>query len=223
MIEKNMYAAVIAGIQMPARIHKLPIDARGFPIPWFVLWVDGAPDFRVIRPGGVTEAIRRRVCWVCGEPLGRHLAFVIGPMCSVNRVSSEPPLHRECAEFSVRACPFLVRPRMRRNTVDLPVLKDIDFDIDPNAIDHNPGAAAIWMTRSFQPFRGKGASNTLLRIGPADEILWFKAGRPATRSEVEAAFDKGLPFLRTMAQRDGLAAETEKAISDARKRLLPAS
>ena len=59
------------------------------------------------------------------------------------------------------------------------------------------------------------------RIGPPDEILWFAQGRPATRAEVGADFDKGLPLLREMAQRDGLAAETERQIERARERFLP--
>lgn len=31
------------------------------------------------------------------------MTFVVGPMCELNRISGEPPSHRECAEFSA-AC-----------------------------------------------------------------------------------------------------------------------
>jgi hypothetical protein len=30
-------------------------------------------------------------------------------------MSAEPPSHRECAEYAVRACPFLTRPLAVRN------------------------------------------------------------------------------------------------------------
>jgi hypothetical protein len=100
---------------VPERIAKLPRDDRGYPVPWFVAWVDGRPDFRVIEGGRIFEALKERRCWVCGEKLGRYLAFVIGPMCAINRITSEPPSHRDCALFAARACPFLTMPRMKRN------------------------------------------------------------------------------------------------------------
>src|SRR3981189_2409882 len=115
--------ASIRHIPMPDRFKKLPISDKGFPIPYFVGELDGRRDFRVIRPDAIAACFNKRLCWLCGEKLGQYLAFVIGPMCSVNRVSSEPPSHRECAEYAVRACPFLSRPKMRRNEEGLPELE----------------------------------------------------------------------------------------------------
>ena len=101
------------GIEMPSRIARLPTD-RGFPVPWFVAWIDGKPDFRVIAPGRVAEAVNKGKCWVCGGTLFGTRAYVVGPMCAVNRTSAEPPSHRDCARYSAKACPFLSRPTMRR-------------------------------------------------------------------------------------------------------------
>jgi len=105
---------------LPPRIARLARDRRGFPVPWFVATIDGEPDFRVVDTPKLAVAIRQHRCWVCGEQLGVHLAFPIGPTCVANRVTAEPPVHRECAEFSARACPFLTKPRMRRNAQGLP-------------------------------------------------------------------------------------------------------
>ena len=58
--------------------------------------------------------MREKRCWVCGDPLGVHLTFPIGPMCALNRTISEPPSHHECASWSARNCPFLSRPHMVR-------------------------------------------------------------------------------------------------------------
>jgi hypothetical protein len=77
---------------LPERIKQLPIDERGYPIPWFVDWVDGKPEFRAMDGRKLVRAIKERLCWVCGQPLGVNLAFVAGPMCGINRVSSRTPV-----------------------------------------------------------------------------------------------------------------------------------
>ena len=33
---------------LPARLHFLPVDERGYPVPWFVAWRDGKPEFRAM-------------------------------------------------------------------------------------------------------------------------------------------------------------------------------
>jgi hypothetical protein len=100
---------------IPTRIAKLPKDRRGYFIPWFVAIVNGEPDFRIADGAKITEAIKYRKCWVCGERLGVHFSFLVGSMCTVNRVSSEPPMHVGCAEYSVRTCPFMLNPKQKRN------------------------------------------------------------------------------------------------------------
>jgi hypothetical protein len=196
MWDKSAYNASIRDIDMPDRIKKMPVSPRGFPVPWFVAFIDGVPDFRVIRENGVATAHRRKICWVCGEPMGVMKAMSLGPMCVVNRVISEPPSHRACAIYSCLACPFLSNPRMRRNSVDLPDAKQ-----DPSGvhIERNPGAMAVWITRNYRPFEtngdGVGNAGVLFTFGDPEEILWFANGRPATRAEIMASIDSGFPLL----------------------------
>jgi hypothetical protein len=210
--------AAIRQIPMPDRFKKLPISDKGFPTPSFVGEHDGKRDFRVIDPRHFAACINKRICWLCGEPLGRYLCFVIGPMCSINRVSSEPPSHRECAEYAVRACPFLSRPNMRRNEEGLP---DLTESAAGNPIAHNPGATLVWITKSYKPFRVP--NGILFEIGDPVEILWVKEGRRATRAEIDAAIAKGLPLLREQASAEGPDAirELDNYIKRAEK-LLPA-
>lgn len=191
--------------ERPARITSLPLDERGFPIPWFVAMVDGKPDFRVIRPGGVVIALHKQLCWLCGGQMGTYKAFVVGPMCGVNRVSSEPPLHLECAKYAATACPFLTRPLAVRRERDLP-----EDAKDPAGvmIKRNPGVTLVWVTRSFQPFRvGNGL---LIRLGDPTSVHFYREGRPAHLSEVMESVRTGMPLLAEQAQRDG--AEGIKAL-----------
>src|SRR3954464_12191298 len=104
---------------LPERIARLPVY-EGWPVPWFVAQANGRPDFRVVDRQKFSKAIKERRCWICGDKLGHWLAFPIGPMCSITRTISEPPSHRECAEWSIRYCPFLSNPAMVRNTADVP-------------------------------------------------------------------------------------------------------
>jgi hypothetical protein len=216
-------------IDKPARMARLPLDHRGFAVPWFVQWFTdddkhegcefgrGVPDFRVADERKFARAMKERLCWLCGDKLGVHMAFVIGPMCAVNRVTSEPPCHLDCATYAAQVCPFLSRPRMRRNEHELPEQR-----VDPAGffIERNPGVACIWVTRSYKPFRPhNGAPGVLIHLGAASSVLWFAEGRPATRAEVEASIDSGFPALKSVAEREG--ADAVAALAAGMKSIAP--
>lgn len=210
--------AAIRNIPIPVRMNKLSINDKGFPIPWFVhIDENGIDDFRIIGRGKIMDAINWRKCWLCGQTLGTYLVFTIGPMCTVNRVSAEPPSHLSCAEYAVRACPFLNNPRMRRNEKDMPDHKDVGGYMLP----HNPGATALWVARDYKPFQV--SNGLLIQIGEPDRVLWYVEGREATRAEVEDSIDNGLPFLKQLAEQDGPEAieELNQAIIKARKFMPP--
>jgi hypothetical protein len=208
---------MINDLEMPARIAALPRDKKGRPVPWFVLWKDdGEPDFRVVAPGKIALATIQRKCWVCGEKLGNYLAFVIGPMCAVNRISSEPPSHRDCAIFSARVCPFLTTPRMHRNEKDLPDDMTLFKNTAGIANPRNPGVALVWITKRFHPFNAPGGG-VLFEVGDPLETLWFAEGREATRPEILHSIETGLPSLLELAVQDGPAAvqDLEKKTKEA--------
>lgn len=202
--------------EMPERILKLPIE-RGYPVPWFVCKIDGHYDFRVIDASKFTPAVKQKLCWICGEKLGTALAFSIGPMCAINRTISEPPSHRECAEFSIKACPFLTQQQVKRNEVNLPEGYQDSAGI---GIKRQPGVICLWLTKSYQPFNA--GNGVLFRLGEPDQVFWFREGRTATRDEVLESINSGLPILREMAEKDGSQAvlQLEKQIRTASE-LLP--
>ena len=183
----------------PARIRALPVDARGFPVPKFVSWIDGVPDFRVVAPEYLALCVRRRLCWICGEPLGRYQVFVLGPMCALSMVASEPPCHRDCAGFAATACPFLSNPNAKRPARPLP-----EGHVPPpgNFITRNPGVVCLWTTESYQL-----TPDRLFAVGPPVLISWYAEGRRATRQEIEESVRSGMPLLVAEAKANGNQAE----------------
>lgn len=181
----------------------LSVDERGFPVPWFVAWVDGKPEFRAIRPRGIAEAWNNKTCWLCGSKLGIYLTCVVGPMCGINRITSEPPSHLECAEYAAKACPFLTRPLAVRNERGLPENRHVSG----KSIERNPGVVLLWSTREVKPF--KVSNGVLFKLGdPTSYSFWHK-GRRATRAEVEESVRTGLHFLEEAAKKDGPDAEAQ--------------
>src|SRR5262245_27063523 len=132
---------------MPGRIAQLPVDERGYPVPWFVSWINGKPEFRAADQVKWYRAIRERRCWVCGNPLGVNLVFVAGPMCGINRTSAEPPCHLDCAQWSARNCPFLNNPRQVRRQDEEFNNEQLREQSPGMPICRNPGVAMLWIAR----------------------------------------------------------------------------
>jgi hypothetical protein len=208
-----------APVLMPSGVAALPRDRHHRPIPWFVhVEPDGTPDFRVIRRGGIPDALRFNLCWVCGRTRGRHAAFVIGPMCAVNRTSAEPPAHLECATYSALACPFLSTPGMVRRERGMHPEHRSPAGV---AILRNPGVALVWSSRTWTTFRDPDGG-LLFDIGDPTATAWYAEGRPAIRAEVLHSIDTGLPLLRAEAERQRGGVEELSRMTDRALQLLPA-
>ena len=187
----------INGHDIPERIRMLPRDHRGYPVPWFVHRdADGKHDFRVIGAGKIEQAIRRDICWICGGPLARNKAFVIGPLAAIARYHGEAPSHRSCAQFAAEVCPFLSKPRMRRNDRDMPA----EAQKLPGMVLHNPGVCAVWTTRAFRIVPVD--NGVLFHLNDPVDVMWFSQGKPATRGEVVQAMDRGLAIMIDEARED---------------------
>jgi hypothetical protein len=181
----------------PEFIRRLPLDKRGFPVPWFTPWVKGEPEFRAVDPARAREAHLKHVCWICGMRLGTLKAFVIGPMCAVNRLSSEPPSHIVCARFAATSCPFLSKPLAKRADTS-----DLHSQPPPGLmIDRNPGVTLIWLTETYRAEKVHGG--LLFRIGEPVSTEWYASGRKATRAEVQESIRTGVPLLAEVAAEDG--------------------
>lgn len=179
---------------LPPRIARLPVDERGYPVPFFVQWLDGKPDFRIIDSRRMKACKVGGLCWVCGQGLDDTFAFTIGPMCAINRTTQEPPSHLECAEYSVKACPFLTRPHMKRREDEF--TEQFEDNVPGMGLKRNPGVTCIWVTNHYEDF-SDGKGGVLIHIGPAHSVSWWREGRTATRDEIMESIGSGIGFLRT--------------------------
>lgn len=204
---------------LPERMKSLPVDERGYPVPWFVAWVDGRPEFRAMDGEKLVRAVREKRCWVCGQRLGVHVTFVIGPMCIVNRVSAEPPSHFECGLWSAVNCPFINNPKAVRREDERITNAHLRETSAGCALARNPGVMALWTTRSFEVF-DDGQGKPLFQIGEPESVKYFREGREATPEEVRTSVDSGLPNLEAMAQgQPGAMEALNRAIKRAEKYL----
>lgn len=214
-----MDRAQFLNLPIPAEMSGRPVDKRGFPVPWFVTRKDEAGfgwDFVNIEGSRFGEAVKREVCWVSGEPLGKFRSFVIGPMCVINRVAGDPPVKKSIATWSVQVCPFLSRPMAHR-----------DKSIDPQLIsqqrgvmiERNPGVCAIYTVKRGSYRYGREG---LFFLNEPESIEWWTKGRLATAQEVKISIDSGLPTLAEMAVAEGEAAVRQlNKMHEAALKLLP--
>lgn len=174
----------------PPRMARRPVDERGYTVPFFVANVDGKPDHRVADPRKWARCVKDGLCWLCGELLGAHRTFAIGPMCALNRITSEPPSHHECAEWAVRACPFLTRPHAHRRENDMPTGEPMGGEM----IKRNPGVTLLWTTKQYKLTRD-GHGGFLFQLGKAERLECYAEGRRATPEEIRESVETGLPLL----------------------------
>jgi hypothetical protein len=210
----------------PARMRRLAVDARGYPVPYFVAWFDasglatkrgeGTPDFRMVHASTIATCHAFRLCWVCGDTLGSYKSFVIGPMNALSRTSSEPPSHLDCADFSARACPFLIRPKTKRRENRLP---GSWHKPEGQTIACKPRIALVWTVKCYQVQLVNNA--VVFDIGTPEHVRWYTRGRLATRAQIIASIQSGLPQLYESAKQKGQGPDTIQRRYDACLALIP--
>lgn len=152
---------------MPPQIAALPRHESGYPIPYFVAWVDGRPDLKLLDQAKQIRCAKFRLCGICGQPVGYWIAFIGGPLTVANRVCTDPGMHEECARYAIAVCPFMARPNARRAAHHHPL-----SEAGPGHVAERPERTALYITRQYTPFT-PDSRNILLRLAPAKRIEWF--------------------------------------------------
>jgi hypothetical protein len=171
-------------------MQKLEIDRRGYPVPWFVQWIRGEPDFRVVDPHKFRQAIRFGYCWICGERLGARKTFVMGSLNILNRVTSEPACHYDCARFAALACPFLILPHAQYRDATLPEGASRFAEVT----GRNPGVVGLWTTKTFKMIPASEGRKLIVVSDPV-AVDWYAQGKLATRAQVKESLDDGLHLV----------------------------
>lgn len=101
-------------VPIPPKLGLRPRDARGYPIPaGVVIDANGRPDFKTTDLSKWVFLVKHQRCGLCGEPLGRHKAFIGGPKSHESRLFTDLAMHRDCARYAVQVCPYLAAPRFK--------------------------------------------------------------------------------------------------------------
>jgi hypothetical protein len=100
---------------IPKELAHLKIDERGYPVPFFVPYVNGKPNFRFTDHEKIWESVESNRCGVCGKKLYKDYSYIItGVIGMGNRVSSDAAMHRVCAEFALVSCPHMFYEKATR-------------------------------------------------------------------------------------------------------------
>ncbi len=133
--------------RMNRRLATRPIDPkRHLPIPYAQLVnPDGTANFAAIDGPKALRGAANRDCGLCGQRMGRWVAFLGGPRNVEHGGYLDPPMHVSCAEDATRLCPHLARQRVPRR----PDSGDPNIVTPPGFVEDKPDRWAMWITDRY--------------------------------------------------------------------------
>lgn len=136
-------------VPIPKQMQTLPLTDGGYLKPWFVK----ADDFRVTDGDKAWLSVSKKACWICGNPFDTPVYAMVGDaMSAVIRIYREPPCHKECAEYAMRVCPFILYPNAKRREAGLDYEDTLDHSNEDAAVmvkPDNPGEYFVLMVSDF--------------------------------------------------------------------------
>lgn len=152
-------------IEIPPFLSHLKVDHRGYPVPFFVQWIDGRPDFRLLDVGKWKICMDNRLCSICGLKLPKDFHyFIAGPQGLKNKTSTDTPMHHDCAMFSIEACPHLYYGKADRRSGDANYQKAIDYSGDRHMIFEKPEEIYLVKSDKYKAINHDG--ETYIRYRP---------------------------------------------------------
>lgn len=103
--------------EIPAFLAHLPVY-RGYPVPYFVPKdKDGVFQFKYASQEKMETCVKYHKCCVCFKPLTKgNYFFISGPVGLETQTDAHPPMHQQCAEYSLKGCPHIFLERTNRTT-----------------------------------------------------------------------------------------------------------
>lgn len=171
--------------ELPPRMRGLPLDARGYPIPFIVLRdSEGKPHFTINDDTSIAKVIKYDLCGICGQRLLRGRWFVGGPLSAFHSAGAynDPPMHHECATFALRVCPYLAlrryTGRIEARTLTDPVQRIL---IDNTIIRDRPALFVCAMSIGHQIAPGQ----RFVPNRPWRDVEYWQNGRKITPAEAD--------------------------------------
>ena len=135
-------------IEIPQFVSHLKIADNGYPIPFFVAYREGKPDFRLLDARKYKHCLEQGLCAICGKKnIKESLYFIAGPQGMANGISTDAPMHKVCAEYSLRVCPHLALEKAERRE------KDVSHLSNPAMVKEKPPVIFLVRTKRFEIIR----------------------------------------------------------------------
>lgn len=194
---RNQMTTLVERTPIPHRMRTLPLDPRGYPIPYIVFRDrNGDPHF-TINDGRVRlRCLLQRRCGICGKKINGPVWFVGGPLSAFHPhgAYAEGPLHENCAEYALKVCPWLaVSCYMGR--IDASTLYTREGEdrsggqlfTDPTQIPDRPLCFVAISTSSYKLSPHSGASGPNVIPGrPFVDARYWRNGAQLSEAEGEA-------------------------------------
>lgn len=171
----------LAVTPMPPRVAALPRDERGYPIPATAFRnAAGVPDFRVIDAAQNQRLMRSHRCGICGEVMGKYVAFVGGKASMASRCFYDIGMHKECAEYALKTCPFLAAPKFAYTRALAEPPEGVAFEELSGSTDR-PRLFGLGITREgyvqTNIVAGKFLKEPVIRAGEWHTLAWWMGGK----------------------------------------------
>lgn len=163
-------------VAIPARLAARPRDPRGLPIPYVVLMVNGVPDFRITDLERWAAAVSQHRCGLCGQPLGAWSAFIGGPKSMASHCFTDSAMHRDCAEFAIKVCPYLALPSMKR-TSQRAEHEGVLLTTIEEVVEERPAYFGLGITRQYGVETMPESGALFVRAGPWESLTWYREGQ----------------------------------------------
>jgi hypothetical protein len=177
-------------IPVPARMQRLPVDPRGYPVPWIVqMGNGGTPHFIINDSLKRARCVEEDRCGICGNPLMRGRWFAGGPASAFhpNGAYIDPPMHKECMEYAMQVCPYIAMPNynaLKMHNSPKRLEKPADLADHVILVDETmvPGRPAVFVAVHARATR-QTANGYLVPAKPYIDVQFWRYGKRLTETE----------------------------------------
>lgn len=180
---------------IPPKLALRPKDRRGYPIPFIVMRDDdGRPHFTINNHERVEQAIRQRICAMCGKKLEFDCWLIGGPGAAFHQHGAflDPPVHHACGTYALQVCPFLAAPsyshRIDGSTLDLAKVKGMALVQEDGMQPDQPPFFAFARTSSIERYSQQTGIIYVIPKRPWKAVEFWNNGERITSEDAERLF-----------------------------------